>query len=96
MPTSCPDLKYPVPCGDGQCHTDYISCLRVRAHRMMCAGVWTDSEPQSYSEALLQEDALARGIRRLPGEPSVKDRWIAEWLVKGMLPFNMKGMVAEQ
>lgn len=23
------DLRYPVPCGDGKCHSDYISCLRV-------------------------------------------------------------------
>ena len=27
---TCPDLKNPVPCGDGSCHSDYISCLRVR------------------------------------------------------------------
>jgi hypothetical protein len=26
----CPDLNLPVPCGDGNCHSDYISCLRVR------------------------------------------------------------------
>jgi len=26
----CPDLKKPVPCGDGTCHSDYITCLRVR------------------------------------------------------------------
>eukprot|EP01039_Chlorochromonas_danica_P011271 gene11271-12570_t len=25
---SCPDLRRPVPCGDGHCHSDYISCLR--------------------------------------------------------------------
>lgn len=25
----CDGLKLPVPCGDGQCHSDYISCLRV-------------------------------------------------------------------
>jgi hypothetical protein len=25
------DLRYPVPCGDGQCHSDYISCLRSLA-----------------------------------------------------------------
>jgi len=24
----CPDLKLPVPCADGECHSDYISCLR--------------------------------------------------------------------
>ncbi len=23
----CPDLALPVPCGDGTCHSDYISCL---------------------------------------------------------------------
>ena len=23
------DLRYPVPCSDGKCHSDYISCLRV-------------------------------------------------------------------
>jgi hypothetical protein len=26
---SCPDFHTPVPCGDGTCHSDYISCLRV-------------------------------------------------------------------
>ena len=26
---TCPDLKSPVPCGDGSCHPDYISCLKV-------------------------------------------------------------------
>ena len=25
----CPDSKVPVPCDDGQCHSDYISCLRA-------------------------------------------------------------------
>ena len=28
---SCPDLALPVPCGDGVCHSDYISCLRSLA-----------------------------------------------------------------
>jgi hypothetical protein len=23
------DLRFPVPCSDGKCHSDYISCLRV-------------------------------------------------------------------
>ena len=26
---SCPELNLPVPCADGNCHSDYISCLRV-------------------------------------------------------------------
>lgn len=26
---SCQDLALPVPCADGNCHSDYISCLRV-------------------------------------------------------------------
>mgnify|MGYP007044696272 CR=1 FL=1 len=25
----CDDSAYPVPCGDGTCHSDYISCLRA-------------------------------------------------------------------
>ena len=28
-PEKCPDMRFAVPCGDGQCHSDYISCLRV-------------------------------------------------------------------
>ncbi len=28
-PDACPDLNFAVPCGDGNCHSDYISCLRV-------------------------------------------------------------------
>lgn len=27
----CPDPRLPVPCGDGTCHSDYISCLRSLA-----------------------------------------------------------------
>uniref|UniRef100_A0A7S0SUE0 Uncharacterized protein n=1 Tax=Chromulina nebulosa TaxID=96789 RepID=A0A7S0SUE0_9STRA len=27
----CSDMKKPVPCGDGTCHSDYISCLRSMA-----------------------------------------------------------------
>ena len=30
---SCPNLKLPVPCGDGTCHSDYISCLRAYSDR---------------------------------------------------------------
>jgi hypothetical protein len=29
---SCPDMQFAVPCGDGHCHSDYISCLRVSAN----------------------------------------------------------------
>jgi hypothetical protein len=29
----CPELNKPVPCGDGACHTDYISCLRSLSER---------------------------------------------------------------
>jgi hypothetical protein len=28
---SCTDLAFPVPCGDGTCHANYISCLRSLA-----------------------------------------------------------------
>ena len=24
----CKDTKYPIPCGDGTCKSDYVSCLR--------------------------------------------------------------------
>lgn len=34
------DLRYPVPCGDGQCHSDYISCLRVSTV-ISCANQFT-------------------------------------------------------
>ncbi len=29
LPESCPDMRFAVPCADGMCHSDYISCLRV-------------------------------------------------------------------
>ena len=25
----CKDTQYPIPCGDGTCQSDYISCLRA-------------------------------------------------------------------
>jgi hypothetical protein len=25
---TCPDMHLPVPCNDGKCHSDYISCLK--------------------------------------------------------------------
>jgi hypothetical protein len=31
VPNCGTDLRYPVPCGDGHCHSDYISCLRSLA-----------------------------------------------------------------
>lgn len=30
---TCPDTALPVPCGDGKCHTNYISCLRALGDR---------------------------------------------------------------
>lgn len=35
---SCPDMVLPVPCGDGKCHSDYISCLRVSKSSLLFAG----------------------------------------------------------
>ncbi len=32
MHVECPDLALPVPCGDGTCHSDYISCLHSLAN----------------------------------------------------------------
>eukprot|EP00605_Chrysophyceae_sp_TOSAG23-4_P000612 GSChrysophyteH1.ASY1.ANO1.689.1 assembled CDS len=32
---SCPELSLPVPCADGACHTDYISCLRSLSDKAM-------------------------------------------------------------
>lgn len=31
---SCPELSSPVPCGDGACHANYISCLRSLGDRV--------------------------------------------------------------
>lgn len=28
FPAKCPTSEKPVKCGDGQCHSDYLSCLR--------------------------------------------------------------------
>ncbi len=36
----CDELAFPVPCDDGRCHTDYISCLRSlsdKAHELSAA-----------------------------------------------------------
>jgi hypothetical protein len=40
---SCPDLKLPVPCADGNCHSDYISCLRVRTATRTAEACTADS-----------------------------------------------------
>ena len=64
---SCPSLKFPVPCGDGTCHSDYISCLRSysdHAEALALAG-GTDSEEVGRSEDKLSlglAEAMRSGI----------------------------------
>lgn len=41
---TCNNLKFPVPCGDGKCHSDYISCLRV-SHPLLLLSSFTNSLP---------------------------------------------------
>src|SRR5690554_4370023 len=41
----CPDSRYPVPCGDETCHSDYISCLRAMVKLEIEAASEADHQP---------------------------------------------------
>jgi hypothetical protein len=54
----CRDSQRPVPCGDGQCHSDYISCLRALVN---VADTIADSSSVTPSTAI-DENVLAHTI----------------------------------
>lgn len=62
-PTTCPDLKEPVPCGDGKCHTDYVSCLRGLASLAESLAAKAESgngEPGSTSSGAASDSDFAK------------------------------------
>lgn len=50
-PKKCPSSKYPVPCPDGNCHTDYITCLRAMEKQNQILG-----NPQQQKEQKKYEE----------------------------------------
>ncbi len=74
----CPDTGKHVPCGDGKCHSDYISCLRAMSQQDMASGKagWRHSVAstrlqlvESAASALRQEGAGALAAAA-PGDAS--------------------------
>ena len=73
----CPETGKHVPCGDGQCHSDYISCLRAVSGRDMAAGKagWGHSVAstrlqlvESAASALKQDSASALAAAAVGGD----------------------------
>jgi hypothetical protein len=53
----CKDSRKPVPCGDGRCHSDYISCLRSMAEKASTergTGHWSRVGVKAARSALLR------------------------------------------
>lgn len=59
-PLLLPFYRRPVPCGDGQCHTDYISCLRSLSSVAERLGSSTDNG-KAHSLELLLAEAMRAG-----------------------------------
>ena len=73
----CPDTGKHVPCGDGKCHSDYISCLRAMSNNDMASGKagWRHSVAstrlqlvETAASALKQDAAGALAAAAVGGE----------------------------
>lgn len=53
----CDDLKRPVPCADGECHTDYISCLKSLSNSAESL-ISQQEEQQEWAQAMSKHQAL--------------------------------------
>jgi hypothetical protein len=56
----CDDPAQPVPCGDGQCHSDYITCLRAMVS--MAGGVEREGEGGERGEGKVVQELLADAL----------------------------------
>ena len=61
----CDDLERPVPCADGTCHSDYISCLRSLS----------DVAEGLSREAPLLSSPTPKGERKVAEASQTKDEW---------------------
>jgi hypothetical protein len=59
--SKCPELAFSVPCADGECHSDYISCLKSISDgggtswsSALSAAEWTKSADEALSKHLLE------------------------------------------
>lgn len=62
QPTKCDDASHPVPCADGSCQSDYITCLKVLSkgeQAMLYEKEHRDAEKKA-SRLALQRLALQR------------------------------------
>lgn len=83
----CDDPAYTVPCGDGKCHSDYISCLRS------LADISREKEAKKRSDALrISGDVTIPGLR---GTVYKADESFSPEGFEGAWSYGSKGVVVE-
>lgn len=68
---SCPSLQLPVPCADGKCHTDYISCLRSlsnTAEELVKQRKSSSSSSSMYQGQLDGDEHLVAAMKAMVGK----------------------------
>jgi hypothetical protein len=66
----CDDPALPVPCADGRCHSDYISCLRsLYAAEQEGKSAERQRRRREQAELDVQEKQRVLGPERVPAEP---------------------------
>ena len=74
----CDDSARPVPCGDGTCHTDYISCLRSLSEKVMEKKRKEMEEDDSSSSSSSDDDIFSsflRGASRGESSQGFEGEW---------------------
>lgn len=82
------DASKPVPCADGECHSDYISCLKSLSNQAAALADSASNTSSSASSPKAAEKMLSYGR-----ESSAEARAIAEALAAQTVAFNEFGYV---
>ncbi|KAA0166684.1 hypothetical protein FNF28_03058 [Cafeteria roenbergensis] len=80
----CKDSKVPVPCGDGRCHSDYVSCLRSMAEeadRKRGPGHWAGVGLEATDKAFRRQ-----GLRGSAGAGETSEASLFEALQASLPP----------
>jgi hypothetical protein len=93
----CPDSAKPVPCADGKCHSDYISCLRALADKddaALDAKRWKSMADSSLTRMLRRHgvsDDAAKAASSVDEDQELAQVWVrlqAKLPKKQPLQFN--------
>lgn len=82
------DASKPVPCADGECHSDYISCLKSLSNQASALADNVNNSSRGLAPSKSAEKMLSYGL-----ESNAESRAIAEALAAQTVAFNEFGYV---